>query len=546
MSFGMIMISSNYFAITREEQYYSQFCHEILDSKTKLAYCSTVISNRHDSELLEELASIISDIDSLTLALLQYSQPENSGIHALSKDVQKEIYHAYNIIDTLLDQTKVEIVGYESINRTVIRHSTYTFLTLGIMVIVILIFRGLSVIRSVTRPIKELVLTANKIIAGDRKAKVSIQSRDEFYILAQSFNNMLESLEQTTVSKDYLNNILENMFDALIVTDKDMIIRSFNHSAIELLEYADSELRGREINTLFKNGTAWSKGQKTGRQTLLQVKNNINRTEQIKSKSGRYIPALLSCAELKDTRGEIRGLIIVCHDLSEQYMIERKLEQTRKESLILINDAQEEERVRIARDLHDGMGQMLTAISYAVHELSPDDASNVISRDDVQNIQQQISVAIMEAKNIAHDLIPIVLKDFGLIAAIENLIRKANELQKTQFTFNAFDFNERIDPKLEKALYRICQETVNNIIKHAQAKKATYQIFRQNRAVVLVIEDDGQGFDTVLNNKEEQKPGIGLISINERVQAFDGTFTINSSPSFGTEIIIEIPCRKIK
>ncbi|MCK5699998.1 MAG: sensor histidine kinase, partial [Cyclobacteriaceae bacterium] len=212
--------------------------------------------------------------------------------------------------------------------------------------------------------------------------------------------------------------------------------------------------------------------------------------------------------------------------------------------IILINDAQEEERIRIAMDLHDGMGQMLTAISYAIQDLFPEEDLRDTKRKDVIKIQQQIDDAIKEAKSIAQDLIPIVLKDFGLIAAIENLIRKANELEKTKFTFNAFDFNERIDPKLEKALYRICQETVNNIIKHASAENATYQIFRQNNGIVLVIEDDGLGFDPEYKDQNIQKPGIGLISIKERVQAFEGTFILNSTPSSGTEIIIEIPCRK--
>ena len=131
-----------------------------------------------------------------------------------------------------------------------------------------------------------------------------------------------------------------------------------------------------------------------------------------------------------------------------------------------------------------------------------------------------------------------------MIVAIENLIRKANELYDTKFQFNAFDFNERIDPKLEKALYRICQESVNNIIKHARAKNAMFQILRQNQTIVLVIEDDGGGFDPEFKGKDTNNAGIGLISMKERVVAFDGTLTINSSPDFGTEIIIEIPCRK--
>ena len=544
LTLGMLLISSNYYDVHREEQYHQQFCDEVLNAKTKLGGCYEVITDRHDRGLLDELSSAVLTIDKLTVEMLEYSIVKDFNNQVLLDEVKEEINKSYSIIEILLAQTKLEIREYESINKTVIRHSTYTFLTLGILVIAILILRGLTVIRSVTRPIKELVTTSNKIIKGDRKAKVNIQSKDEFYTLANSFNKMLESLEQTTVSKNYLNNILENMFDALIVTNRDMKIRSTNRSALELLGYPEPELLGADINIIFNEDTQLKHDESSNEEELINQKHKINLANQIKTKSGQLIPALLSCTELKDHKGNISGLIIVGHDLREQYMIERKLEQSRRESIILINDAQEEERIRIAMDLHDGMGQMLTAISYAIQDLFPEEDLRDTKRKDVINIQQQIDDAIKEAKSIAQDLIPIVLKDFGLIAAIENLIRKANELEKTKFTFNAFDFNERIDPKLEKALYRICQETVNNIIKHASAENATYQIFRQNNGIVLVIEDDGLGFDPEYKDQNIQKPGIGLISIKERVQAFEGTFILNSTPSSGTEIIIEIPCRK--
>jgi len=117
-------------------------------------------------------------------------------------------------------------------------------------------------------------------------------------------------------------------------------------------------------------------------------------------------------------------------------------------------------------------------------------------------------------------------------------------LHEIKFTFNSYDFNDRIDPKLEKALYRICQESLNNIVKHAKAKNANYQLFRALGSITLVIDDDGIGFDQKLHESGKLNTGIGLISIQERVASFDGTFSIESQPGKGTEIIVEIPCRK--
>ncbi|MCD4683429.1 MAG: sensor histidine kinase, partial [Bacteroidales bacterium] len=229
------------------------------------------------------------------------------------------------------------------------------------------------------------------------------------------------------------------------------------------------------------------------------------------------------------------------HDLTEKKAYEEELEHIHKEHLIAINEAQEEERMRIATDLHDGLGQTLSAISFSIQNLNTDDKGNSSS---VVKIQEQIDSAIKEAKNLAHNLIPIMIKDFGLVAAIENLINKANDVYKTKFRFNSYDFKDRIDPKLEKAIYRICQESLTNIVKHAKANNASFQLFRAQGFIVLVIEDDGVGFDLKAYDSGNKKIGIGLISIRERIASFNGTFSIDSQAEKGTELIIEIPCRK--
>ena len=270
----------------------------------------------------------------------------------------------------------------------------------------------------------------------------------------------------------------------------------------------------------------------------------INKMNYFIHSSGKKIPALISCTVLKTDGGESDGLIIVGHDLTKKKEIENKLEQSRKQSRIDINEAQEEERMRIATDLHDGLGQLLTSVSYTTQEFQNLDASNIDKKDELINkIQEQIDQAISESKNLAHNLIPIVLKDFGLIVAIQNLINRANEMYDIHFIFNAFDYNERIDVKLEKALYRICQESLNNIVKHSKAKNAHFQIFKQDEQIVLVIDDDGIGFN-YKPLKEQSSKGIGLVSMRERVHAFEGTFGIDSELGKGTEIIIEVPINK--
>lgn len=527
-----------------DQQYFNIMLHK---AEEDLNLCENVLTQSHDLGVLTDCRVIIDNVNMIggDIFKMQYKE-DREQIAALLGEISVEIDEGINQIDLLLLETKNEIDEYIGINNTIIRHSTITILTIGIIVTLFIFIGGWLLIRSITKPISELVNTTKKISKGERNAKVNIQSSDEFQTLAESFNLMLDTLGETTVSKNYLNNILESMFDSLVVTNDQLKIQSVNRAVTLLLGYEEDELIDQPFEILIEDFA--SKKEKTDDldtdQILMQKVEFINSLEYLVSKSGSKIPTLLSCAFLKNQNGEFDGLIIVAHDLTEKKAYEQKLERNRKQSLIDINEAQEEQRMRIATDLHDGLGQTLTSISYAVQDLKHKERSEVDTNNDksVEKIQDQIDRAIRETKNLAHNLIPIVLKDFGLIVAIGNLINRANELYSVNFRFEAFDFTERIDPKREKVLYRICQESLNNIIKHSKASEAYYQIFWQDCSVVLVVDDNGVGFNLNSQGLSSTKSGIGLISMRERVTAFDGTFTINTAPDEGTEIIVEIPC----
>ncbi len=547
LSLGKLQISANNYSVFGKEQEKENFRELSLNALENLNLCRSVITDRHELNLLNDFEVVIYSVDSLVKEIFQNRELGGDiNNKFLLESVSYEIHIGTQEINILLNETKLEIDEYEKINKTLIKHSTLTVFSLGLIIMLILISGGLIFIRSLTKPIKELVSTTHKIINGDRSSKVNIKTRDEFSTLADSFNQMVDTLDRTTVSRNYLDNILKNMFDSLVVIDNQLIIQSVNQAALNLLGYKKSNLEGQSLMKLFRNKDKKRLLNTISGKSLQKKLSKINAINYLLSKSGKEIPMLLSCAILKNEINEISGIIMTGHDLTEKKAIEKKLDQTRKDRLIDINEAQEEERIRIATDLHDGLGQTLTAISYSIQELFSDDGEKGVNSGQVKRIQHQIDLAIKEAKNIAYDLIPIVLKDFGLIVAIENLINRANELYETRFRFNAFDFNERIDARLEKTLYRICQEAINNIVKHSNAKEATCQIFWQNCMIVLVIEDDGDGFDTALLEQDKSNTGIGLISIKERALAFDGNFTINSEPGNGAELLIEIPCRKNK
>ena len=538
MSLSNLLIYTN--SLTKNEGNNSEVeLNKLLrESKNKLDTCKQVLTISHKLSLLADFESIMSNVENAVDGLFQSTEEERESIYKL---ILFEINAGIRQVDLLVEETKAEIEKYENRNQIVIRHGSSTVVSVGIILIMILAIGGWRFIRSLTNPINELVTATQRISKGDKMVKVNVNSNDEFLTLADSFNNMINALDETMISKNYLNNILENMFDPLIVTDENGIIRSINTPSLKLLGYENNDLINQDIMMLFNNAVSEDYNRSTIESILNSYQQFINKQKYFLSKKGKLIPALMSCTFLKNQKKELAGLIVVGHDLTERQAFEKKLEFNRKEQQIAINEAQEDERLRIAIDLHDGLGQMLSAISYSVQNINKDDAKD---NDSILKIQNQIDSAIWEAKNIAHNLIPIVLKDFGLIAAIENMINKANELYETKFRFNSYDFTDRIDAKLEKAIYRICQESLTNIVKHASAKNAIFQLFRSQGFVVLVIEDDGIGFDTKKYDENDKKTSIGLVSIRERASAFDGVFSYDSQVGKGTELIIEIPCRK--
>jgi len=504
---------------------------ELLES---IEECHYVITKAHNLNLLAELDTLTVGMDHIIKGLLKARDKD-----LIFDSMRTEITKGLNIADVLILETQNEIDYYERKSRTAILHGSFTIVFVGITAMVIILFGGIWYARNFTRPIRALVTATNSISAGNRNFRVSIDSQEEFRRLAVSFNSMLDIIDRTTVSEVYLKSIIDNLFGALVVTDRQCNIRSINNATLKLLGYNETELIGKPLMFLFNKDSQNHPQPVTEKIDLEQLAFFIRKHSQMFSKSRLPIPVFITCTILKNTDNTMDGLVLVGHDLTEQKANEEKIERIRKDRVIAINEAQEQERMHIATDIHDGLGQMLTSISYSIQKLN----ESRYDTDTIQNIQNQIDAAILETRILSHNLIPLALKDFGLISAVRNLIERANQLNNTLFIFNAYDFEGRIDPKLEKTIYRICQESLNNIVKHAKASKATFQLFKTDEQITLVIEDNGIGFDTDIISDEQSGRGIGLMSIRERIAIYSGTFTIDSKQGKGTELLIEIPCK---
>jgi signal transduction histidine kinase len=200
--------------------------------------------------------------------------------------------------------------------------------------------------------------------------------------------------------------------------------------------------------------------------------------------------------------------------------------------------AQEEERKRIARELHDGTGQSLTSLLVGLQNLknSWEPTAMIVQIDELRGV---VSQTIDEVRNLARQLRPSALDDQGLSSALDNYIADYQKRYTITVDYVANGLTTRLPLEMETSIYRIVQEGLTNIARHAHASRASVLIDRRQDTIRIIVEDDGQGFDPA-----DQRENLGLQGIRERAALFSGTLTIESQPGQGTSLFIAIPYRQ--
>jgi signal transduction histidine kinase/ligand-binding sensor domain-containing protein len=199
---------------------------------------------------------------------------------------------------------------------------------------------------------------------------------------------------------------------------------------------------------------------------------------------------------------------------------------------------QEDERKRISRDLHDDVGTKLSALKLFLTSLREKVSTHGDAEADAlaTTTEKFIGETMSDVRALLANLSPSVLEEFGYIVAVEGLINKLNETRRACFKLSVFGMGQRLKPAYELALYRITQELINNVVKHAGAHSVSLQIGQRDERIILMIEDDGKGFDASLKTG-----GYGIKNLTARCKLMHGSMTIDSRPGLGTSVLIEIP-----
>lgn len=221
-------------------------------------------------------------------------------------------------------------------------------------------------------------------------------------------------------------------------------------------------------------------------------------------------------------------------------MLER-LERERREAAARALGAQERERDRVARELHDQTGQALTNQIIALDLMLEDGSQPTAVSARLRDVKETLETTLEEVHRLAQDLRPAVLDDLGLLPALRTLARQAGAAP-TAITVDAATLKGRLAPTLETALYRIAQEAVTNALKYARARQIRIGLRETDGGVVLEVHDDGQGFDeSAIERNGRTGPGLGLYGMHERAALLGGTLKIRSRPGAGTQVRAELP-----
>ncbi len=380
--------------------------------------------------------------------------------------------------------------------------------------------------RSITKPIHSLVQATEEVGRGNLEKRIDVQSSDEIGQLGKSFNRMAENLNRITFTKEYVDNIIESMGDALIVTDKEGKITKANSATASMLGYRERELIGEELSGVFADG---------GKEELFSIDKFAvieNYETYFRRKSGDTFPVNLSKAVIRNSNRSIQGLVYIASDITERKESERVIKESLEEKEILLSE------------IHHRVKNNLAVIS-GLLQMQRWETENEAAQNALQDSQLRVkSIALVHEKLYQSENLSSIEFD----QYVEELVQGINKTfadSQTEITFNIeveplqFSVNKAIPCSL------LLNELVVNVHKHAfnnlTKGEVSIKLWKENSHVRLLVKDDGKGLDSGENGKPKKSLGMSLIRTlvgqlqgeieiyNDGGATFDITFELEES-----------------
>ncbi|MBK9308144.1 MAG: PAS domain S-box protein [Nitrospira sp.] len=352
-----------------------------------------------------------------------------------------------------------------------------------------------------------------------------------------------------------LGAIVESSSDAILSVTPDGFVTTWNVGAERIFGYSATEMIGRSILTLIPDhlhrDKAWLLATVRGA-------HDIHTYDAVRlHRDGRSIDVSVTLSPLRDAVGQFVGVSKVIRDISERKRAETLLHQAHEALELKVQErtaelrrannslrelsgrlmqVQEEERSRLARDLHDEVGQLLTALKIDLQDIQHGEVGEA-RYDSLTDSLVLVDHLLTQVRTLALDLRPSLLDDLGLVPALRWYANRQATRNGWTLSLSVEDMIGRVPAPIEVACFRVVQEALTNIAKYARARTIDLTLRRQEEEVTLILQDDGVGFD-VLSARQRAQGGesIGLLGMEERVRLAGGNLVIVSVPGQGTRL----------
>jgi PAS domain S-box-containing protein len=333
------------------------------------------------------------------------------------------------------------------------------------------------------------------------------------------------------VSEQRYRTLFNNTSDLIIVFDKKGNLIETNLAVSEALGYSKTELMTKNISDLTSSSHA---------DILIDINIKLKGSDkyifeaEYVSKNGTNIPVEINTKPLNLNREEY--LICISRIITERREMRKKILKT-------IIDTEEKERKRFAKELHDGLGPLLSTIKLYINELEAENIESKEKKEYINYSNELIDEAVTNIRTISNNITPNIISGYGLVKSIESFCNKINKTQQIEVRFKTINIEGKFDETIELIFYRIVTELISNTIKHASASQINIVLEFLNNKLILTYKDDGVGFN-LKEVLDDEKSGMGLKNIISRINSINGSYYFNENTGQGTEITIKVDADK--
>jgi len=317
--------------------------------------------------------------------------------------------------------------------------------------------------------------------------------------------------------------IIESSDDAIVSKTLDGMIMSWNRGAEKLFGYPASEAIGQPVLMLFPPERL---AEETDILTRIAQGESVDHYETVRvRKGGKRLEVSVTISPIKDGRGRIVGASKIARDISERRALE-----------LAVAAAAEQERGRIARELHDGLGQQLGGLRFLMEGLRRDlESANAPQAETAAQLSKEIAIALTQARTLSHELYAVPPSPDGLQQALENLAERASE-RGANCVFGGAASVMMPNQVVASHLYRIAQEAVHNAIKHSRATRIDLELVEGTDSVELRVRDNGVGLPATTHSR-----GLGLHTMQQRARLIGGRLMVMNQALSGVAVICSVP-----